>query len=107
MSCDKTESGILNSFDFKDRKGVLFSLFAIGAAGSEAANKNDFTKEQQKNSPMHQRARTNFDEVLGNAAMKSRPLKGKEGKKARLLCLDGGGIKGLVRVPLASAPANY
>ncbi len=39
MACDKTESGILNSFDFKDRKGVLYSLFAIGAAGSDAANK--------------------------------------------------------------------
>ena len=98
MSCDKTESGILNSFDFKDRRGVLFSLFAVGAAGSEVANRNDFSKEQQKNSPLHQRARANFDEVLGNAAMKSKPQKSKEGKKARLLCLDGGGIKGLVRV---------
>jgi hypothetical protein len=39
VACDKTESGILNSFDFKDRKGVLYSLFAIGAAGSDAANK--------------------------------------------------------------------
>jgi hypothetical protein len=42
VACDKTESGILNSFDFKDRKGVLYSLFAVGAAGSEVANRNDF-----------------------------------------------------------------
>ena len=90
----------MNSFDFKDRRGILFSLFAVGAAGSDVANRNDFAKEQQKNSPLHQRARGNFDEVLGNAAMKSKPQKGKEGKKVRLLCLDGGGIKGLVGVLL-------
>ena len=34
----------MTSFDFKDRKGVLFSLFAVGAVGSEVANRNDFNK---------------------------------------------------------------
>jgi hypothetical protein len=38
----------------------------------------------------------NFDELLGNAAKKARGEKSKDGKAARLLCLDGGGIKGLV-----------
>ena len=94
VASDKTDSGILNSFDFKDRKGVLYSLFAVDAAGSDAANQNDFTSEQQKNSPMHKRTRTNFDELLGNAAKKS---KAEKGKRTRLLSLDGGGIKGLVR----------
>ena len=44
VACEKTEAGIMTSFDFKDRKGVLFSLFAVGAVGSEVANRNDFNK---------------------------------------------------------------
>jgi hypothetical protein len=44
VACEKTESGIMTSFDFKDRKGVLFSLFAVGAVGSEVANRNDFNR---------------------------------------------------------------
>jgi hypothetical protein len=30
----------------KDPKEVLYSLFAVGAAGSEAANRVDFHKQQ-------------------------------------------------------------
>lgn len=90
----------MNSFDFRDRKGVLYSLFAVGAAGSEVANRNDFTKEQLKNSPIHKRTRIHFDELVGNAAKKTKVEKAGDGKKSRLLCLDGGGIKGLVIMKL-------
>ncbi len=42
----KPDTGIMSVIAMKDPKEVLYSLFAVGAAGSEAANRVDFQNQQ-------------------------------------------------------------
>ena len=93
------ESGIM---DFKDREGILYALYAIGAGGcSTPVGKNgqeiDFKKIRQSLAPQQKRLRSVFDEMLANKAQKMRSKKVEAGRnRGRLLSLDGGGMKGLV-----------
>ena len=58
---------------FRDRKGVLYSMYAIGAHGN-AENLPNFKKASasQLTSPLHKRTRIMFDDILANAAKKGR-----------------------------------
>ena len=94
------ESGMM---DFKDREGVLYALFAVGAAGAPGTSpidkkgqERDFSKCKKANSPQHRRLRCLFDEMLARKAKNAGQKGSKLKKGGRLLALDGGGIKGLV-----------
>ena len=83
--------------DFKDRKGIVFAMYAIGANGDhDLPEKFKQSKKASKvvASPVHKRTRILFDDVLANAVKKGQQEEGQQG--GRLLSLDGGGIKGLV-----------
>ncbi len=92
------ETGIM---DFKDREGVLYSFYAVGACFGEedvgedgSRHEAEFAKIRKTLSPQHKRVRCLFDEMLAQKAMRgSKPNPPRGG---RLLSLDGGGIKGLV-----------
>ena len=56
-------------------------------------------------SPTRKRSRCLFDDVMDNKV--KRPKRdGRKGERARLLCLDGGGIRGLVLTRLVSYPCT-
>lgn len=59
--------------DFKDREGVLYSLFAAGVSGcsspmDKSGHERDFKKMKALCSPSHKRVRSLFDEVLSQRA---------------------------------------
>ena len=72
---------------FRDRKGVLYSMYAVGAHGSaEYADKvKTYKKAMKLTSPVHKRTRILFDDILANATKKGR--KGSQKKGGRLLSL--------------------
>ena len=94
------DSGVLDQFS-KDREGVLFSLYAVGASGcgtptDKKGQEYDFKKIKQSLTPRERRVRTLFDEMLAMKAKNSRAAKDGESGGGRMLSLDGGGIKGVV-----------
>ena len=76
-----------NFFYSRDRKGVLYSMYAVGAPGSaEHADKvKPYKKTMKLTSPVHKRTRILFDDILANAAKKGR--KGSHKKGGRLLSI--------------------
>eukprot|EP00095_Tigriopus_kingsejongensis_P010770 snap_masked-scaffold1346_size46090-processed-gene-0.5 protein:Tk10770 transcript:snap_masked-scaffold1346_size46090-processed-gene-0.5-mRNA-1 annotation:"85 kda calcium-independent phospholipase a2" len=97
LAMKKQEASSVLEFT-RDREAVLYSLYAIGASGcSTPTDKNgrelDFKRIKSAIAAKHRRVRCLFDEML---AQKAKYRKGVPQKGGRILCLDGGGIKGVV-----------
>jgi len=103
------ESGLIDAIGLgvtlkEYRKLVVFSLYMIGAHGTDETEPLDSKGQPVDFSGLEKpaeqkRLRTLFDDILANKVKKRRANgrgKGKKKFRGRVLSLDGGGIKGLV-----------
>ena len=94
------QSKMLSNLD-RERNMILHTLHSIGAAGpgdlSSTPRDFDWKPAVTEKNKTHRRCRALFDEFLDNAALHT---DGARKGGARILSLDGGGIRGLVLVKI-------
>jgi len=91
----------------RDRNMILYTLHSIGDTGPGELNSshNDFDWKPSVNekNQIQKRCRTLFDEFLDSSAMNVEAKKG----GAKILSLDGGGIRGLVLVKMLDCLSKF